>query len=220
MPRRRTYRSYRRYSRKGSPETGMALLVLLLGGGVLWLTIHFWFVMLGVAAIGLYVYRVRAPVRAAKREAQLNLGNLQRMNGYAFERACAAILQAQGWRVQVTRASGDYGADVVGVAPDGQRWVVQAKQWQKAVGPHAVQEVVVAKAHYGASHALVITTSQFTAAAFTLARDNGVVLWDSRTLLQLQQQRAAIATQHSHPPHTTIERWLRGIKRERHGGPT
>ncbi len=212
MPRRRTYRSYRRYSRKGSPETGMALLVLLLGGGVLWLTIHFWFVMLGVAAIGLYVYRVRAPVRAAKREAQLNLGNLQRMNGYAFERACAAILQAQGWRVQVTRASGDYGADVVGVAPDGQRWVVQAKQWQKAVGPHAVQEVVAAKAHYGASQALVITTSHFTPAAFTLARDNGVVLWDSESLLQLQQKRAVIDTQRSQPPRNAIERFLRGVK--------
>ena len=60
------------------------------------------------------VYHVRAPVRAARREALLSLGNLQRINGCPSERACAAILQAQGWRVQVTRASGDYGADVVG----------------------------------------------------------------------------------------------------------
>jgi hypothetical protein len=72
--------------------------------------------------------------------------------------------------------------------------------------------VVAAKAHYGASQALVITTSRFTPAAFTLARDNGVVLWDSGSLLQLQQKRAVIDTQRSQPPRNAIERFLQGIK--------
>ncbi len=211
MPRHRPYRSYRRYSRKSSAGSG-PFLILLLAGGAWWLAIHFWFVLVPLGAIAAYVYRVRAPVREARREALLRLGNLQQMNGYVFEKACADILQAQGWRVQVTQASNDYGADVVGTAPDGQRWVVQAKQWKKAVGPHAVQEVVAAKAHYGASRALVITTSQFTPAAITLARDNGVGLWDSRTLLELQQQRAAINAQRARPPKNAIERFLRGIK--------
>jgi len=46
----------------------------------------------------------------------------------------------------------------------------------------------------------------------TLARDNGVVLWDSGNLLQLQQQRAATEAQRRQPPRNALERFLQGIK--------
>ncbi|WP_158246192.1 hypothetical protein [Sulfobacillus sp. hq2] len=51
-----------------------------------------------------------------------------------------------------------------------------------------------------------------TPAAISLARDNGFELWDSRTLLKLQQQRTAVNAQRARPPKNAIERFLRGIK--------
>lgn len=214
MPRHRSVRIPRRHSRRRSSRQEAAFLVILLGIGVIWFLAHFWFLFVAGAVIAGYIYHLRAPVRAARREAALRLVNLQQLSGYAFEQACAAMLQAQGWRVRVTQASGDYGADLVGTAPDGQQWVVQAKQWQQAVGPRAVQEVVAAKAHYHASHALVITTSRFTSAAATLARENNVVLWDADTLRHFEQERARTI---ANPPHvrrppTALERWLRRVR--------
>lgn len=55
----------------------------------------------------------------------------------------------------------DHGGDILGTL-NGQRWVFQAK-WKAgaAVPPGAIDEVLHAKAHYGADHAVVVTNSRF-----------------------------------------------------------
>ena len=75
-----------------------------------------------------------------------------------------------------TRTTGDFGADLV-LESAGVRTVVQAKRYDSPVGIEAVQEVIGAKAHYGASDAWVVTNSSFTPAAETLAAENGVQLF-------------------------------------------
>lgn len=98
------------------------------------------------------------------------------MNGYEYEYVVAAYLRQNGfYDVKVTKASGDYGVDVV--ARKGlQKYAVQCKYYTKPVGVGAVQEVVSGKAVYHCTAAMVVTNSRFTAAAERLAKSNGVIL--------------------------------------------
>ena len=108
---------------------------------------------------------------------------IDEMTGEEFEARLGTLFTGFGYRVNLTKASGDFGADLV-LEADGTRTVVQAKRYDSPVGIEAVQEVIGAKAHYGASEAWVVTNSEFTDAAFTLADENRVVLIDRSELVE------------------------------------
>ena len=118
------------------------------------------------------------------------------MTGEQFEQRLAVLFRTLGYRVTTTRATGDFGADLV-LESDGVRTVVQAKRWDSCVGIEAVYEVVGAKAHYGASEAVVITNSVLSPAAVELAEDNGVALIERDDLVTMLASQAAVS-----PPHT------------------
>lgn len=110
-------------------------------------------------------------------------------SGYDFERFLYTLFKRLGYRCQLTRASGDYGADLVLVDPrTRERIVVQAKHYQSNLGLKPVQEVVAARQHYGADACWVVTNSRFTAAAQQLAADNAVVLVDGEQLAYLARK--------------------------------
>lgn len=104
------------------------------------------------------------------------------MDGRKFEHYLGTLFQTQGFRVQVTPESGDYGADLV-IEKDGTRIVVQAKRYKNNVGVKAVQEVKAAIAHYKAHTAWVVTNSGFTEAAEKLAKSNDIRLIGRRELV-------------------------------------
>lgn len=103
------------------------------------------------------------------------------MTGVQFELFLEALFRRSGYRVRHTGRKGDLGADLV-IEQAGQRTVVQAKRSAAPVGHDAVQQAVGAIAPYGATGAMVVTNSTFTAHATLLARANRVVLWDRRAL--------------------------------------
>jgi restriction system protein len=110
------------------------------------------------------------------------IDEVDQMDGATFERFLATVFRSLGYRVEHTGRRGDYGADLV-IAQRGRRVVVQAKRWTKNVGVTAVQEVVAAKAMRDCTHALVVANRSFTKQARTLARANGVELWDREVLI-------------------------------------
>ncbi len=114
--------------------------------------------------------------------------DVDRLDGFAFERYLAQLLRSRGYKVLVTPESGDFGADLVVTDVHGERAVVQAKRYTGAVGIKAVQEVVGSKAHYKATQAFCITNSTFTPAAQTLAKSNGVALLSRRDLIKLMHK--------------------------------
>ena len=106
------------------------------------------------------------------------------MEGYVFEQFLKTLFFYLGYDAIVTKRSGDYGADLV-LKKDGKKFVVQAKRYSKNVGSKAVQEIVVAKNHYGAHEAIVVTNSFFTKQAEEIADENGVILIDRNELNSL-----------------------------------
>lgn len=62
---------------------------------------------------------------------------------------------------------------------------MQAKRYSKNVGIEAVQQIVGALKHYGASVAWVVTNRDFTEAAYKLAASNGVKLINREALIEM-----------------------------------
>jgi hypothetical protein len=105
-----------------------------------------------------------------------------RERGIAFEQYLKAELERAGFdHVEITKTSGDYGADLLAVHGS-RRIIIQAKSYADKVGLEAVQEVQAAKRLYQAAEAWVVTDSEFTPNARVLATENGVRLVDKGSL--------------------------------------
>ncbi|MDT3728853.1 DEAD/DEAH box helicase family protein [Streptomyces sp. DSM 41972] len=99
----------------------------------------------------------------------------------------------------------DQGGDVLALR-EGKRWVFQAK-WKAgaAVPPGAIDEVLHAKAHYGADHAVVVTNSRFGPTTrkrreSLAAAGMRVELWSGHELMDLYADDGFAARRL--PPHT------------------
>jgi restriction system protein len=112
---------------------------------------------------------------------------VDKMSGREFEEYLQALIKTRGYYVQLTPASGDFGADLI-LSADGKKIIVQAKRYKKSVGVKAVQEIASAKSHYNADECWVITNSYFTEQARKLARSNQVRLIDRKELMDWMMQ--------------------------------
>lgn len=105
------------------------------------------------------------------------LSRIDKMSGEEFEVYLKVYFENNGYKVEQTPASNDYGADLICENKDGVM-VVQAKRYDANVGTAAVQEIVAAREYYNAERCLVVTNSYFTRNAKSLAEANDVELWD------------------------------------------
>lgn len=103
------------------------------------------------------------------------VASLDSLTGIEFEQFLATLFERQGYSVRFTPTSGDFGADLL-LEKSGETIAVQAKRYSGTVGVDAIQQVVAAKAHYKCQQAWVVTTSNFTHNAKSLAKSNRVVL--------------------------------------------
>lgn len=123
-------------------------------------------------------------IKRTERIKRSGIMDIDKMEGVQFEQYLGHLFRAQGYKVQVTKAAGDYGADLI-IQKNGKKIVVQAKRYSKNVGIKAVQEAQAAIAHYGAAEARVVTNSDFTAAAYDLAKSNKVRLINRDALVEM-----------------------------------
>lgn len=115
-------------------------------------------------------------------EMQKNFSVIDQMDGHEFEWFVAKVLAKNGFKnVQVTKASGDYGVDII--AYNGEvKCAFQCKRYTGTLGLQPIQEVSAGARYYGASVAYVITNSYFSENARNLADRLGVILWDRNSL--------------------------------------
>lgn len=121
-----------------------------------------------------------------ERERQENIlksgmSDIDEMTGREFEYFLHSLYIRMGYSSKMTRASGDYGADLV-LTKENEKIAVQVKQSINKIGLSAVQEVIGARGHYSTNGAWVVTNNYFTKPARDLAASNGVILVDRDTL--------------------------------------
>ena len=121
----------------------------------------------------------------------LHIDELKKLSGIEFEDYLAELFKSQGYQVEMTPLTGDYGADLI-LHKDQQRIAVQAKCYTGSVGISAVQEALSGMAYYRCHSAWVVTTGNYTPNAVELAKKSNVRLFGSNELgkliLQMQNQ--------------------------------
>lgn len=136
------------------------------------------------------------------RFSRAGMDEIDQMGGIEFERYLESVFRRLGYRVERTRAIGDQGGDLV-LAGNGERIIVQAKRWSKAVGNKAVQEVYAAQAHYGCDRAIVVANQEFTKSARELAASTQVELWGRHKLAEIILSLDAAPGEQSNDPAPT-----------------
>lgn len=112
------------------------------------------------------------------------------MEGHDFEYYCADLLRGVGFQeVEVTRGSGDFGADIL-AEKDGVTYAVQCKCYDEVVGVHAVQEAYAGKAFYDRMVGAVMTNRFFTGPAVTCAQKLNILLWDRGYIQEMLDENA------------------------------
>lgn len=91
-----------------------------------------------------------------------------------FEYLIAGLLRDQGFRADVTAATGDGGKDIIAVRDDSDReylMLVECKKWlAQNVGIDIVQRAIGVKYIDKADHAMIVTTARFTEPAIKEAQ--------------------------------------------------
>jgi restriction system protein len=108
----------------------------------------------------------------ARREAKYirsGLREIDTMTGDDFENYVAAQLRSAGYRVAMTRATGDFGVDLI-ARKGKERMAVQCKRYGRRVGAAAVQQVVSGSLLHGCTSTMVVSNQEFTPAAIQLAQ--------------------------------------------------
>lgn len=121
-----------------------------------------------------------------KRQLELEYTNIE--NGYDFEEYIAKFYEKLGYKIEeVTKKSGDQGADVVAYK-DNLKYVIQVKFYSSPVGNKAVQEVVAAIGMYKADKGIVVTNNTFTESALELAQANNIELVNGNKIEELKKE--------------------------------
>lgn len=106
-----------------------------------------------------------------------NISQLDHLSGIEFENYLKSLFENMGYETQMTKATGDYGADLI-VSKNGKKTIIQAKCYNHTVGVKAVQEIIAARNHYHIYRAMVITNNYFSREAENLALESDVILTD------------------------------------------
>lgn len=114
---------------------------------------------------------------------------LDAMSWQQFERLVGEGFRQQGYAVAETGATGpDGGVDLM-LKKDGERFLVQCKQWRAfKVGVAVVRELYGVMAARGAAGSFVVTSGRFTEEAIRFAEGRNIRLIDGHALLRLIAQ--------------------------------
>ena len=113
---------------------------------------------------------------------KININDIDIMTGIEFENFISKLFFNNGYKTNVTKASGDQGIDVI-LEKNEQKIGIQCKCYSSKVSNSAIQEAVAGKLYYRLDRVMVITNNYFTKSAIELAKINDVELWDRNVLL-------------------------------------
>ncbi|MFS8602644.1 restriction endonuclease [Priestia megaterium] len=97
--------------------------------------VFYLFLIIILVKLSQFAYRVLRERRYMKELAQSGMPYIDKMDGYQFEIYLQALFQQLGYKPQVTKKSGDFGADLVMKGKE--KIVIQAKRY----GIHRVEVI-------------------------------------------------------------------------------
>jgi hypothetical protein len=109
------------------------------------------------------------------------------LGGLDFERELGELYGCLGYRVTLTKATGDGGVDLI-LERESETIVVQCKQHSKPAGPAVIRDLYGTMIHRRASSAIVACTSGFSNEARTFARGKPLRLIGLDEIIQLAAQ--------------------------------
>lgn len=113
----------------------------------------------------------------------VTIEKIDALGGRDFEELVELIFKYCGYKTSLTKASSDFGADVI-AKKRGITWVVQTKlYYNHQVGNASVQQASSAINYYNANYACVVTNWKFSSQAKTLAKAQNVLLIDRQNLI-------------------------------------
>lgn len=111
--------------------------------------------------------------------------DVDKMDGIEFEYYLEALFSKLKYKPTVTKASHDYGADLI-LKNENKKIVVQAKRSNGKIGIKAVQEIYAAQRYHNADEAWIVTNSFYTKSAIELGNACSIIMKDRNTLSKLQ----------------------------------
>lgn len=105
-----------------------------------------------------------------------DVDSINDMTGQEYEILCKNELIRFGWKADLTKASGDFGADIV-ARYQGTCAVIQCKRYSKTIPSSAVSAVLGSiKMYPSANCGVVVSNAPFSPAAYKLAHKNNILL--------------------------------------------
>ncbi len=117
------------------------------------------------------------------REKRISIKDVDSMGDFEFQRFLYDYFSRDGYSCKITSLSDRRGVDLI-IEKDGRRIAVNTKRYAAPVDNHAITEVIGDKGYYRADKCMVITNGVFTDEAIELAAENGVIVWDRKTLIE------------------------------------
>lgn len=96
--------------------------------------------------------------------------NWWRFDGWEFEKEVGRLFEACGYRVQVTKGSGDGGVDVI-LYGNGLKTIVQCKHHRNPVPPEPVEDLWNCMQNFSADEAVFIASSGYTSGCYDFVSD-------------------------------------------------
>lgn len=136
--------------------------------------------LLTIISIGIKIYDYQKLKKSGIYE-------IDKMTGEEFEERLKILFINLGYKAERTspgKVKPDYGVDLI-IEKDGIKTAVQAKRWKELVGEDAIRQAYSAKNYYNCTEAMVVTNSNFTKMAWTLAKSDNVKLWNRNYLIKV-----------------------------------
>ena len=116
-----------------------------------------------------------------------NYWNKQQKNGFKFEEAVGELYRKLGYKVKITKCTGDGGVDLI-FKKDSQKIIVQCKAYKHQAGPEPVRALWGVKDDFRADSALFIAYAGVTTGAREFAIGKDIKFVELNDLISLSMQ--------------------------------
>lgn len=113
---------------------------------------------------------------------------IKNMSGHEFEKFCYLLFKELGYSAKLTKATNDYGRDIILKDNENNIIYVECKRWKddNLIGRPIIQKLSGAMSMFNANYGIVITTSYYHKNAIEASNMIGnIELWDITNIMKL-----------------------------------